>query len=40
MLAAADNFTAVRAALPKEGLFAEKDWLLSKLTLKQTAAGR
>src|SRR4029434_2152263 len=25
----ADRFAAIRAAFPKEGLFAEKDWLLS-----------
>src|SRR5437868_15146370 len=29
MLARTDTLAAIRAALPKEGLFAEKDWLLS-----------
>jgi hypothetical protein len=29
MLAQTDRLSAVRAAFPKEGLFAEKDWLLS-----------
>src|SRR5467141_2175510 len=29
MLVQSDKLTAIRGALPKEGLFAEKDWLLS-----------
>src|SRR3989449_5011524 len=29
MLAQADKLSAIRDAFPKEGLFAEKDWLLS-----------
>src|SRR6266481_3394315 len=29
MLVQSDKLTAIRDALPKEGLFAEKDWLLS-----------
>lgn len=29
MLVQEDNISAIRSALPKEGLFAEKDWLLS-----------
>jgi hypothetical protein len=29
MLAEADKLSAIRSAFPKEGLFAEKDWLLS-----------
>ena len=29
MSAEAEKLTAIRAAFPAEGLFAEKDWLLS-----------